>query len=399
MADTIIKAGDFTGFSFNGVHSSRLGIIRVSDGDRYNETLHPEIEDKSTPIVGGDGSYYFGSDYRSKNFSISIAFDSMTEKQFRRLVQLFSTKDICDLIFDERPYKVYSVKLAQPIDLNYICFDEPIKTVQPEQDGIRTINRNNAGEGTREKITPYKKWEQKQRIYKGEGTIELICTYPFARQQFKILERYGQFDTLYDAFGTQTSYNNTVALGNPLTIYTNINEWVDASGILPYNTYNAKNIDKIIASSSVGYNYCIPVYNPGDRPAPYYLYLPYTKPTGESNQVKGKLNPYSDYTYIRVNTYNDIMLINPFSSNTVYSKENGVIINTRNHLIEGVLFDSTTDSWVTTGNVYNWNIVAGDFGQIYNLNWGLDSVDITQAIYLNCATAGSARIFYNYIYY
>lgn len=395
----IIKAGDFTGFSFNGVHSSRLGIIRVSEGDRYNEVLHPDFEDKTNSIPGNDGTLYFGSNYGSKSFSISIAYDSMTESQFRALRRLFSTKDVCDLIFDERPYKVYSAKIAQPIELNYVCFDRPLRFIQEARDGVRVVDRA-GGARVMEQVTPYTYSEtETERIYKGEGTIDFVLTYPFAHQQFKILERYGVFEPLYDSFGTRTEYNNSIAFGNALTTYNNINEWAASSGILPYDTYNSKNIDKVINSSSIGYNKCIPVYNPGDRPSPYYLYLPYTRPIGESNQVRGNLNPYSDYTYIRINAYNDIMLIKPFESNTVYSEENGVIINTRNHLIEGVLFDSTTDSWVTTGNIYNWNIVAGDFGQIYNLNWGLDSQDITQAIYLNCATAGSARIFYNYIYY
>ena len=39
--------GDFTGFSFGGVHSSDLGITRVSGGDRYEEKLHPEVSDRT----------------------------------------------------------------------------------------------------------------------------------------------------------------------------------------------------------------------------------------------------------------------------------------------------------------------------------------------------------------
>jgi len=39
---SVIK-GDFLGFTFNGVHSSELGLTRVSDGSRYNENLYPTI--------------------------------------------------------------------------------------------------------------------------------------------------------------------------------------------------------------------------------------------------------------------------------------------------------------------------------------------------------------------
>ena len=58
---------------------------------------------------------------------------------------MFSFKSIKPLIFDEFPYKKYMVKCAQPPQLKYLCFD---------------------------------KYEF--RIYKGEGTVQLVAYYPFA---------------------------------------------------------------------------------------------------------------------------------------------------------------------------------------------------------------------------
>ena len=37
----IALKGDFIGFSFNEHRSESLGIVRVSDGSRYNEDLVP----------------------------------------------------------------------------------------------------------------------------------------------------------------------------------------------------------------------------------------------------------------------------------------------------------------------------------------------------------------------
>ena len=118
---------DFVGFSFDGIHSSELGILRVSEGDWYEETLYPEIEDLTIDIPGLDGNYYFGSNFKARSISISIAFDSMTELQFRKLRRLFGVKKNCELIFDERPYKYYMAKIESPIELSYVCFDEPKK--------------------------------------------------------------------------------------------------------------------------------------------------------------------------------------------------------------------------------------------------------------------------------
>ena len=150
----IALKGDFIGFSFNEHRSESLGIVRVSDGSRYNEDLVPTTQDKTVQVPGGDGFYYFGSDYTQRQFSINIAFDELTEKQFRELQQVFGTKELGKLIFDERPYKYYMVKSSKP-QLKYICFGK---------DG--------------------------ERIYKGEGTLSFTAYYPFAKSVFKFLNEY-----------------------------------------------------------------------------------------------------------------------------------------------------------------------------------------------------------------
>ena len=150
----IALKGDFIGFSFNEHRSESLGIVRVSDGSRYNEDLVPTTQDKTVQVPGGDGFYYFGSDYTQRQFSINIAFDELTEKQFRELQQVFGTKELGKLVFDERPYKYYMVKSSKP-QLKYICFGK---------DG--------------------------ERIYKGEGTLSFTAYYPFAKSVFKFLNEY-----------------------------------------------------------------------------------------------------------------------------------------------------------------------------------------------------------------
>ena len=142
--------GDFISFSFNKVHSSDLGIIRTSDGSRFNENLLPTIQDKTIQVPGGDGTYFFGSYYTQRPFNISIAFDNLTEDQVRRLSTHFGDKQIHELIFDEKPYKVYMAKINGTPQIKTICFEE---------DG--------------------------KRIYKGEGSLNFICYYPFAKSRFK----------------------------------------------------------------------------------------------------------------------------------------------------------------------------------------------------------------------
>ena len=74
-----ILKGDYIGFKYNNIHSSELGIIRVSNGSRFEENLLPNMQDKTVQIPGSDGSYYFGSYYTSRQINLSFAFDGMTE--------------------------------------------------------------------------------------------------------------------------------------------------------------------------------------------------------------------------------------------------------------------------------------------------------------------------------
>ncbi len=265
---------DFTGFQFGDwkSHDKKTGavtVLRVSSGDRYNETLHPEVRDKVVEVPGMDGSYYFGSDYGSKQIDIDIAFDHLTEEQFRTIRKVFGSREIQKLIFDETPYKYYLAKIANPIELSFVCFDEPVKTIGTTrvEGGLRVVDReftqdNNfyastdalevsfdmsvfitqlsedgiyefiyksideetfgwfyydelvdlsnygisyTGEAqendiitielftvladiTREDITPYViDYNHIQRVYKGEGKINFICYFPFAKSNFKVL--------------------------------------------------------------------------------------------------------------------------------------------------------------------------------------------------------------------
>ena len=151
-----VLKGDFIGFTYNGKHSSDLGIVRTSNGSRFDENLLPTMQDKTAQVPGGDGTYYFGSYYTQRQFSVSFAFDSLTEEQFAELKRLFGDKKIHDLIFDERPYKTWKAKVTGSATMKHIPFAEG----------------------------------ETNRIYKGEGTIQFTCYQPYAVCEKKWLDLY-----------------------------------------------------------------------------------------------------------------------------------------------------------------------------------------------------------------
>lgn len=161
------NAISFVGFSFNGVHSSELNIVRTSDGSRFNTNLLPTSQDKTIQVPGGDGTYYFGSYYTQKPIVINYAFDSLTEKQYARLSELFGDKKIHPLVFDEAPYKTYNAKVTGTASIKYIPFDN----------------------------------ENGETIYKGEGSINFTVYSGYAQCNHKWLD-----DPYYDNFKNDISW-------------------------------------------------------------------------------------------------------------------------------------------------------------------------------------------------
>lgn len=170
--------GDFIGFTYGGVHFSGHGLMRVSDGSRYSTYLLPSINNKSVQIPGKDGSYFFNSSFGNMEFSISVAYDSVTETDMRKIKQLLGDKKPHALWFDENPYKEYIAKVSKPPQFKWICFDES-KNIYRDTDGV-----------SREEMT---------RLYKGEGVINFTCHTPYARSRVNFLD--DQVDSVLWGYG------------------------------------------------------------------------------------------------------------------------------------------------------------------------------------------------------
>ena len=231
---------DFTGFYLGGVHSSTYGILRVSDGDRYKEGLIPEFEDKDIELSGGSGHIYGGKKYKKTPFEIKIAFDHLTEKQFREMRSWLDSDGLQSFRFDERPYKTYWVKISSRPELEYVCF------MEDEEDGL-------IGE--------------KERIYKGEGELKFTAYDPFGycvNEQIKVGN--GRFHIDENAINWQdlASYN-VLNLKDD-----NVTEWAEVSGLktnlgsTPYEIPDGTNtLNK--------WYYYLDLYNPGDFDADFQL--------------------------------------------------------------------------------------------------------------------------------
>lgn len=237
---------DFIGFSFNGYSNTDLGIYRVSDGSRYEEGLLPSIKDVSLDVEGRDGNLFFKSNYKTRQISINFAYDGVSELQIRKIRKAFDARVPHQLIFEERPYKVFEAKVTTVPNIKFIPFLERPRTagtqyileandpIVQSQSSLNELFNRPPDDGKR---IPYAEGSA-QRIYKGEGSVVFTCFNPFAHTPIgkKFKEDY------------------------PLIDYPNREEWWASTGMIDEQG------DFDIFDDGI-----IPVMNPGDKGAPCTL--------------------------------------------------------------------------------------------------------------------------------
>lgn len=354
--------GGFLGFSYGVqksdgtydlVHSSDLGIVRVSNGGRYDDNLLPTIQDKTVQVPGGDGTYYFGSFYTQKQFSLSIAYDELTEEQVHKIKQLFGDKKLHKLIFDENPYKVYTVKPTGTPQLKFVAFDA-MNTLRNGTEDYEsdTISSKDELYGLNFNISNY-------RIYKGEGTLAFIAYTPFAQSRFKYIDEYN-VENIPEWEAADASKNAAY----------NLEEWEAAAGLKTSTAFKKVNEKhyKIDTPLDDGVMY----YNPGDMAAPFKMKFMYA--------AGG-----SAVTQLTVGEPKTMGL--RLSGFTLDANDYGFQINSKLNLIEGL-----NSKGETSGKVYNRYITYGDF---------FDLPQTTDLEFLSIEGSGATQITldYNYLYF
>ena len=315
-----VKYDDYIGFTYNNEHSSNLGIIRTSDGSRFNENLLPTMQDKTVQVPGGDGTYYFGSYFTQRQIPISYAFDGLTEEQVSRIKRLFGDKKIHELVFDENPYKTYYAKVTGTATIKHIPFAEG----------------------------------ETNRVYKGEGNVQFTCYQPFARTSKKFLTQYRAYEQIsltektYVANKYYVLNNNVYELSSdafhPSEIYykdvSNTDEWAAASGM----KQNRGTYDCVVGSKST-----MVLYNPGDLESDFIFTIKFVqnKIAGGKISISGDASRQLEWESFVAQSDSDGQNL-----------DDCVKINSKLNLIEGYR------NGQKTGHVYNKHVTGGSFFKI-----------------------------------
>lgn len=350
-----VLKGDFIGFSIGNFHSSKLGILRTSDGSRFNESLLPGFSDATAQVPGGDGMYYWKSNYSQKPFSIPIAYDSMTETQLRNLRRAMACKDIVPLVFDERPYKEYLVKPTGEPQLSYICFDE-----------------------------------KDQRIYKGEGTLEFTAYSPFARNR----HINGKGLKYLNEFRSDGEYSIPEWVG----FASNRDEWSESSNML----MEQGEYDKVTKFATTAPKYGIRLYNAGDLEADFKLFIKLNNgvfpvktlclqddPKATGPIKLGKVMNFQESAANRTITNEQEKNDNQF-----------ICIDVKSNLLLGYKGEEDSAKVLQptkpTGKIYNKFIANGDF---FTIPTSFELETMYLGVYTDTATNPINKLEYDYLYY
>ena len=338
-------AGDFIGFTFDNIHSSDFNLIRVSNGSRYESNLLPSFQDSTVQGEGKDGLFYFGSNLKEKVIKISTAFDELTEENYRRLAEIFSDKKLHKLWFDETPYKAYYVKLKTSPVFKNLCFDEG--------KGRERIYR---GELELE-FACYPTWAEARASHwnKQLPDNEFVLTYSGSNDKNEIFHNhYLEEPDLSSNFVPKQFYKFYGKNGATLKDSYNFKEWEKASRLESLATEEIKENSELVKafeSIEIPEGALLPIYNPGDKKADLkIIYYPNNKKTVPSTRL---------LIYPQNSEEGNPILYMGIKQFNLQGNDDGIIIDSRTHLISGV-----TKNGELSGQVYNKYHIAGDFFEV-----------------------------------
>ena len=407
--------GDFIGMEYNGVHSSALGFVRTSNGDRYNLSLLPSFEDQTAQVQGRDETYYFGLNYTDKNISIDIAFDEINESRFRKITKLFSDRKPHKLILDESPYKYYNVKIAESPEIDYLCFDNGGERIYKGEGSLSFVAYNPFAQSTYKYLTDYnsdtmKYWDFKvtkdvapilnNKIYYTRDSWDNYTPIIFT-DEIEFPQKYTQCDAskefnssfVYYIFdGTKYTEVENLELEtyrlNPSNYYTknndfyyeggNINEWFFSLDLLPNQTYQSYTYDTFISGENK-----INLYNPGDLETDFEVTIPFTEDS--ISNLKFYLSSFNTTLVNYQLLFNDNILKK--------GNDAAIKINSMNNLVYGV---DSVENGKPTGNIYNDSIIGGHFFKIPVTYRGEENYSVVS---LQLGSISNAYIEYNYKFY
>lgn len=125
MATTYGQQG-FLDLKFNNQWVSNYGLVVVSDGSRYSETLFPDFTHTTATIPGKTGTVYWGTTLSGRTISKKLVTDGMTARQYAAFKNNFKPGTYAELRLAETPFKYGYAYVSDNSTFTFVPFDSQI---------------------------------------------------------------------------------------------------------------------------------------------------------------------------------------------------------------------------------------------------------------------------------
>lgn len=116
----------FLDLKFNNHWVSEYGLVVVSDGSRYSETLFPEFEHTTTTVPGKTGTIYWGTTVSGRTITKKLVTDGMTSRQYATFKSHFRPGIYAELRFAETVYKYSYAYISESSEFTFLPFDTQV---------------------------------------------------------------------------------------------------------------------------------------------------------------------------------------------------------------------------------------------------------------------------------
>ena len=208
--------GELIGFTLGNTHSSYFNMVRTNKGLTSKE-IFGKFQDSTVTIEGSDITVFYNSFFQNKQFQIQASFVGLQENKISEMKKIWNQDCMLPLIFDEAPHKYYMVKVDKLTSMKQLAF---------ERGGVR--------------------------YYNGDITLSFISYFPYALSRFESLEDPTIGSLPQDLIG----------------FWEHLGDIPQKKVVIPSEGQEGYSDSEITLS----------IYNPGDLPALFKLWMNLTRP-------------------------------------------------------------------------------------------------------------------------
>ncbi len=125
MATTFSRES-FLDLKFNNHWVSEYGLVVVSDGSRYSETLFPDFTHTTTTVPGKTGTIYWGTTLTGRTITKKLVTDGMTSRQYGMFKSHFRPGTYAELRFSESEYKYSYAYINESSTFTFVPFESQV---------------------------------------------------------------------------------------------------------------------------------------------------------------------------------------------------------------------------------------------------------------------------------